>query len=188
MHEIEPHFAWEHLYNASKDLRSPFYGNVYSEFEYTHQIYNYYIHPQWDDMGSPTLYLKILFADYDESYAIIEFIGEWNDAINNDIMILKRDIIDILIQEGIKHFILVGENVLNFHGSEDDYYEEWFEDIEEGWIVFLGLRVHVADEMRRFGIDYFINYGGNLEELDWRNFKPHQLFSKVNKLINKRLS
>ncbi len=46
-------------------------------------------------MGSETLYLKILFVDYDERYAIIELIGEWNDAINNDIMLLKRDIVAI---------------------------------------------------------------------------------------------
>ena len=46
---------------------------------------------QWDDFGSSTLYIKILFADYDGGFAIIELIGEWNDAINNDIMLLKRD-------------------------------------------------------------------------------------------------
>ncbi len=36
------------------------------------------------------MYLKVLMADYDEHYAIIELIGEWNDAIENDIMELKR--------------------------------------------------------------------------------------------------
>ena len=30
--------------------------------------------------------MKVLMADYDEKYAIIELIGEWNDAIENDIM------------------------------------------------------------------------------------------------------
>ncbi len=28
-------------------------------------------------------------ADYQEQYMIIELIGEWNDAIENDIMSLK---------------------------------------------------------------------------------------------------
>jgi len=27
-------------------------------------------------------------------------------------------------------FILIGENVLNFHSSDDCYYEEWFQDVE----------------------------------------------------------
>ena len=39
------------------------------------------IHPQWDDIGSETLYAKILCAHYPNQYAIIELIGEWNDCI-----------------------------------------------------------------------------------------------------------
>ena len=96
MHSIEPFYNWQHLYIASEDEESPFFGAEYSEFTFSNTVYNYYIHPQWDDMGSETLYLKILFVDYDEHYAVIELIGEWNDAINNDIMLLKRDIIDEL--------------------------------------------------------------------------------------------
>ena len=38
--------------------------------------------------------LKVIYADYELGYAIIEMIGEWNDAIENDIMTLKRDVID----------------------------------------------------------------------------------------------
>ena len=34
--------------------------------------------------------------------------GEWNDAIENDIMLLKRDFIDLMIEEGITKFILIG--------------------------------------------------------------------------------
>src|SRR5687768_14996387 len=81
MHDIEPYFQWIDEYIASEDNRSPLYGRVYDEFFYTNTIYNYYIHPQWDEFGSPTLYLKILFVDYDLHYAIIELIGEWNDCI-----------------------------------------------------------------------------------------------------------
>jgi len=43
-------------------------------------------------------------------------------------MHLKRNVIDVLVGERINKFILIGENVLNFHGSDDSYYEEWFED------------------------------------------------------------
>ena len=135
MQDIEPYYAWRTLYCAEEDPDSPFFGREYSEFNYTNTIYNYYLHPQWDEFGSSTLYLKILYADYDKSFAIIELIGEWNDCINNDIMFLKRDIIETLIEQGIQKYILIGENVLNFHGSDDCYYEEWFQEIEDGWIV-----------------------------------------------------
>ena len=107
MHSIEPYYHWRNLYISSEDEYSTFYGREYSEFEFENKIYNYYIHPQWDYIGSKTLYLKILFNDYDEGYSIIELIGEWNDTIENDIMILKRDVIDPLIQMDIKKFILI---------------------------------------------------------------------------------
>ena len=106
MHEIEPFFNWRHLYIADEDPQSPFFGREYSEFHYSQTIYNFYIHPQWDDIGSSTLYIKVLFTDYEMGYTIIEMIGEWNDAIENDIMTLKRDIIDIMIKQGINKYIL----------------------------------------------------------------------------------
>ena len=72
-------------YVASDDLKSPFFNRVYNEFAYHLKVYDHYIHPQWDEFGSQTLYTKILFTDYDEGYAILEFIGEWNDCLFNDI-------------------------------------------------------------------------------------------------------
>ena len=110
MQDIEPYYRWRDLYTAEDDELSPFYGREYSEFEYSNTIYNYFIHPQWDDFGSNTLYLKVIYADYNQQFAIIEFIGEWNDAIENDIMTLKRDIIEPMIESGINKFILIGEN------------------------------------------------------------------------------
>jgi hypothetical protein len=189
MHGIEPFYNWRHLYIASEDNQSPFYNKEYSEFEYTNTIYNFYIHPQWDDIGSETIYIKILFVDYEESYAIIELIGEWNDAINNDIMFLKRDIVDVLNNYGINKYILIGENVLNFHTSDDSYYEEWFEDIgDNGWIVLINFRDHVLKEFKQAHLDYFFIYGGELDEINWRTFSPGKLFGNVSKIINKRLS
>ena len=137
MQHIEPYYKWRDYYVAAEDKKSPFYKREYSEFYYTNTIYNYYIHPQWDDFGSPTLYLKILFVDYDQQFAIIEFLGEWNDCIENDIMTLKRDVIDQLLRAGIIKFILIGENILNFHADDECYYEEWYENVtdEEGWIA-----------------------------------------------------
>lgn len=173
---------------AEQDELSPFYGREYSEFEYSNTIYNYYIHPQWDDFGSNTLYLKILFADYDRQFAVIELIGEWNDCINNDIMTLKRDLIDEMIGKGINKFILIGENVLNFHASDDCYYQEWFDDVEDGWIVALNFRDHVMSEFSRSNIDYYILFGGELNDFPWRTYNPVQLMTHLENVMSKRLA
>ncbi|MCW3086039.1 MAG: hypothetical protein JWP12_3405 [Bacteroidetes bacterium] len=188
MQDLEPFYNWRHLYIASEDERSPFYERGYSEFEYTNSIYNYAIHPQWDDIDSPTLYIKILFVDYDLGFAIIELIGEWNDCINNDIMTLKRDIIEKIMEYGVNKFILIGENVLNFHYSDDCYYEEWFEEVEDGWIAFLNFRDHVLKEFNQANIDYYIVSGGKLNDVAWRTSTPLQLFEKVDAYVQKRLT
>ncbi len=188
MHEIEPYYRWRDDYIASEDNRSPFFETQYSEFEFDKQIYNYLIHPQWDFFGSQTLYMKVLFVDYEHGYSIIEFMGEWNDALHNDIMLLKREILELMIDEGINKFILIGENVLNFHSSDDCYYEEWFQDIEDGWIAGVNFREHVINEFKRNNIDYFINFGGVLDDIAWRNLKPIQVFRKVEEQLTKRLT
>lgn len=188
MHEIEPYYRWRDEYIAAEDERSPFYETQYSEFVFDKQIYNYLIHPQWDFFGSQTLYLKVLYADYEQGYAIIEFIGEWNDALHNDIMTLKREILELMMAQGISKFILIGENILNFHSSDDCYYEEWFQDVEDGWIAGINFREHVIDEFRRSNIDYYINFGGALNNLAWRNLKPLQVYLNIESQLTKRLS
>ncbi|MFT5778033.1 MAG: hypothetical protein ACI837_000981 [Crocinitomicaceae bacterium] len=187
MHLIEPYYRWRSLYIASEDDASPFFGREYSEFEFQDHIYNYYIHPQWDPIGSPTLYVKIIYVDYDTGYAVIELLGEWNDAIENDVMTLKRDLIDEMLPLGIDKYMLIGENVLNFHSSDDCYYEEWFEDVEDGWIAFINFHDHVKEEIQQVGIDHYVVMGGEMEELEWRSYLPNQLFDKVNGIITKRL-
>ena len=188
MQDIEPFYQWREWYVASEDERSPFYGVVYSEFEFSNTVYNYYIHPQWDDFGSNTLYVKVLFVDYERQFAILEFIGEWNDALYNDIMFLKRKIVEDMESQGIKKFILIGENVLNFHGSDDSYYEEWFDDIEDGWIAAINFRDHVMREMERFNLDSYFVTGGELDDFSWRMTNPVDLFAKVEKIISRRLN
>lgn len=188
MHDLEPFYRWRDLYIASEDERSPFYEREYSEFEFTHQIYDHLIHPQWDDFGSNTLYLKVLYADYLEGFAIIELIGEWNDAINNDIMFLKRDIIEQMVENGLQKFILIGENVLNFHCSDDSYYEDWYNDLDEGWICFINFRPHVLEEVRAGNLDYYINFGGELDDFPWRRFAPIQVYQKIEALLARRLN
>lgn len=184
MHDIEPYYQWRDYYIASNDRFSPFYGRRYSEFAYTNSIYNYYIHPQWDFFGSSTLYCKILFADYEKQFAVIELIGEWNDAVHNDIMELKRGLIDPLIKRGIVKFILIGENVLNFHVSDDLYYEEWYEDIKEegGWIMAFNFREHIIAEMRKVKLHYYLTLGEDLTDFLWRKFKPVDLLEVAENL------
>ena len=186
MHEIEPFYNWRYLYTAETDPRSPFFGLTYIEFEFSQTVYNYYIHPQWDEFGSRTLYMKILFADYEQQYVIIELIGEWNDAIENDIMMLKRDVVDDLYAAGITKFILIAENVLNFHSGDKDYYTEWFEEVtdKEGWIVALDMPVATQYDFKKKKLNYYIEL---MEIPNWRVFKPEHLFAKINDEINKRL-
>ncbi|UTW61087.1 hypothetical protein KFE98_13810 [bacterium SCSIO 12741] len=187
MHNLEPYYNWRSYYTAEEDERSPFYGKEYSEFFFTDRIYDHVIHPQWDNMGSTTLFMKILYADYDKGFCILELMGEWNDTLYNDIMTLKRNIIDHMVYEGINKFILIGENVLNFHSSDDCYYEEWYEDLEDGWIAMLNFREHVQEEFARENIDQYFLMGGSLNDMAWRTRLPLTVFNLVDQLVMKRI-
>ena len=188
MHTIEPYFSWRNYYIASEDSLSPFFEREYSEFEFPNAVYNYVIHPQWDEFGSNTLYMKLLYVGYNKKFAVIELIGEWNDCLYNDIMFLKRNVIEILSENGINKFILIGENIMNFHASDDSYYEEWFEDIEDGWIAGINFLPHVKDEFINESLDLYIAFGGDLDDMHWRTYSPDKLFEKVNTLVSRRLN
>lgn len=185
MHDIEPHFGWREKYRAEDDELSPFNGREYSEFGFTNRVYNYLLHPQWDEFGAETLYLKQLFTDYEEGYVIIEMIGEWNDAVHNDVMHLKREFIDQLIGNGIYRFIIILEGVLNFHGDDTDYYEEWNEEIadEGGWVALLNCHSHVMDELRDTRLDNYLNFGEQFNSLAWRPQKPERIYEVVEGLL-----
>lgn len=187
MHEIEPFYNWEKYYVAAKDRKSPFYGRDYNTNQYEHDIYGYYIHPLWDEIDSETLYVKILFADYKKKFAVIELFGEWNDTLHNDIMYFKRNVIDHLLAQGVHQFILIAENILNFHGSDDEYYAEWFDEIEDGWIAIVGSRDHTEREWKRYRLDYYLNFGGTLHLENWRTLQPQPFYELVKSLIVRRL-
>lgn len=186
MHDIEPFYNWQRYYEGYKDPKNPFFeketGSVY-----TNTVYGYYIDPNWDEIGSETLYLKILMINYQKKYAVIELFGEWNDTLHNDIMYFKRYVIDHLIKNGIKYFILLGDNIFQFHGGETDYYEEWFEDVEDGWIAAVNLRTFIMEEFTKYRLDYYLNYGGTLQMENWRTLKPDLFFELIEKLIQRRL-
>ncbi len=188
MHELEPHWGWRQFYTAENDEYSPFYGKEYSEFEFSDHIYDHYIHPQWDYIGSETLFVKLIYADYDEHFAVLEMLGEWNDCLHNDIMHFKRNVVDRLLKFGIERYIIIGENVLNFHASDDSYYEEWFDDLEEtGWLAFVNFAPHVMREFSDFDIDQYFISGGDLQFDHWRTLEPPVFYHKIHGLVQKRL-
>lgn len=185
MYDIEPHYRWREEYAVEEDASSPFFGETYGQ---PRQVYNYLLNPHWDDFEAETLYLKILFADYDEGYAIIEFIGEWNDTLHNDIAVLKRNVLELMLDRGISRYILILENVLNFHGSDELYYEEWAEECQDafngGWIVALNTFDHVADEMHSTRLDNYVHFGGHFNDFNWRQLQPAGVLKGVEMLLN----
>ena len=186
MQDIEPFYNWRHFYVAEEDPQSPFYGNEYSEFSYTNTLYNYYIHPQWDHFGSKTLYMKILFVDYDTGYIIIELIGEWNDAIENDIMTLRRNITDQLFDQGITKYIFITENVFQFHSSDESYYEDWMERLSEtnGWVIYIGWPKQNRQELLTAKIHHYVH---TVDLPQWRTFKPELVFNTLDNHMNRLL-
>lgn len=191
MHTLTPYERWNAFYNSSYDELSPFAGKEYNYDVYSDNIYGYYIDPAWDYIGSETLYIKLLFVEYDLGFAVIELIGEWNDAINNDIMHLKRNILEHMMYCGINKFVLIGENVMNFHGSDDCYYEEWFEEVEDaqqGWIAAVNFQDFVIVEMSKYNVDSYVNMGGSLQIEKWRTLHPLKFYELVSSLIQRRLS
>lgn len=187
MHELEPFYNWEKYYNPYKDIHSPFFGRKPLN-SYENTIYGYYIHPDWDEIGSETLYVKLLFVDYEHRFAIIELFGEWNDALHNDIMYLKRVVVDKLNKQEVNQYILICENIFNFHVSDDCYYEEWFEDVEDGWIAAINARNFVEAEWTKYHLDWYLNFGGTLQIPQWRTLKPIIFYEIVKQQILKRLT
>jgi hypothetical protein len=102
-------------------------------------------------------------------------------------MQLKTQLINPLIKAGIEKFILIGENIFNFHGSDDCYYEEWYDDVEEGWIVALNFRDFVLKEMSNYQIDSYFNFAGRLDSIPWRTYKPELFCQIIDSEIAKRL-
>ncbi len=182
MHNIEPFYNWQHLYNSEEDELSPYFGEQHSEFQFTKTVYNYYVHPQWDGFGSENLYIKVLFIDYEDAYCILEFIGEWNDAFENDSALLKRNLIDVFIKQGIYKYICITENVLQYHNGDVDYYEEWFDDIKDegGFITWLNLPEQSQYDFVRSSIKQYVI----LKEIDnWRTLTPQLLLEKVEQTL-----
>lgn len=187
MHNLEPFFLWRNYYRAEGDPKSPFHNKIYNELGYDHHIYDFLIHPQWDSIGSETLFVKILYVNYEDSFCFIELIGEWNDCLNSDIMMLKHEIIDLLIQEGVNQFVLIGSNVLNFHPLDhQDYYQEWQQELEGGFIAALDFQNQVLDEMLLNQLDHFISFVDEPDLMQWKKLNPEQCFQKVKRSVKNK--
>lgn len=186
MHDIEPFWKWRDQYIASEDARSPFRGRKYSELYFTKKIYNFLIHPQWDAFGSSTLYLKVIFVDYGEKTALIELFGEWNDTLHNDIATLKRKFLEPMMDSGVSKFVFFCENLLQFHAGDSDYYEEWAEELrdERGWAVLVNVNQHVEEEMHAGKLHFYLNFGENFNQINWRTQKPGMIVEAIGALLD----
>jgi len=83
--------------------------------------------------------------------------------------------------------VMIGDNILDFHADTDDYYAEWFDNLEDGWIVALNFRDHVRKEFETANIDHFFAFGGQFDEFAWRKLSPDLLFSLLDDQMIKRL-
>mgnify|MGYP006267077413 CR=1 FL=1 len=187
LRDIEPFYGWLRLYSHDQDKRSPFHEVEHNQFYYDRSINHIPAHPLWDDFGSESLLLKILYADYQEGYAIIELFGEWNDLFDNDFKLLAENCLTYLIDEGINKFILICENVFHIYPETDDYYQALHEELEDGWLCAMRLRGHVREEMESYGIADYFYMSPLLDDVSWRKLKPIQLYQLVQTRMPKLL-
>jgi hypothetical protein len=52
----------------------------------------------------------------------------------------------------------------------------------------LNFRSHIVDEFRRERIDYYLNFGGELDEVAWRTLGPRPLFALIDGVLSRRLN
>lgn len=99
-------------------------------------------------------------------------------------MYLYRNIIEEMIGEGINHFILIGENVHAFHADDSSYYEEWMDQMENGWIVGMNFLEHNMQEIQQANLDRYVIFDDAINIINWRTFAPNKLFQEIDDIIN----
>jgi len=101
-------------------------------------------------------------------------------------MTLRRDVTDILFADGISKFIFIAENVLNFHSSDDSYYEEWREQLEDsgGWVVILDMPPQSQYDFKQARLTNYIEL---LDFPQWRTLKPEIIFQQIDNLMIRRI-
>lgn len=189
LHHIEPFYGWLNIYSHETDERSPFHEVEHNLFQYDRSVNRIPAHPLWDDIGSESLLVKILYADYQLGYAIIELFGEWNDLFDNDFKLLAENCLTYLIDHGIRRFIMVCENVFHVYPDSDDYYQAMYEELDDdGWMCILRAREEVWEEMNEYQVAHYFYQSPLLDELPWRKLKPYQLFHLVETRMQQVLS
>jgi hypothetical protein len=75
---------------------------------------------------------------------------------------------------------------LNFHSSDDSYYEEWKEQLEDehGWVTVLNMPDQSKYDFKKARLTNYIE----LNELpQWRTIKPEVVFQLIDHEMLKRL-
>ncbi len=93
---------------------------------------------------------------------------------------------DDLFANGIRKFILIVESVLNFHSSDDSYYEDWYEDVKDdgGWIAILNMPTQSEYDFKKARLQRYIYL---TEMLQWRTYLPEHLLSIVEDEMSRRI-
>ena len=75
---------------------------------------------------------------------------------------------------------------MNFHSSDKEYYQEWYEELsdENGWAVILNMPAATQHDFKKKKLQYYIEL---MELIDWRVYKPYHLFKKIDEELTKRL-
>ena len=60
--------------------------------------------------------------------------------------------------------------------------------MEDGWIAACNFRDFVQVEWTKYKLDYYINFGGTLEVINWRTLQPLVLYEVVKRLMTRRLN
>jgi hypothetical protein len=58
----------------------------------------------------------------------------------------------------INRYIFIGDNIFNFHDSDDCIYQEWIDEVEDNWFVFVTLEESHAKERRKYIVFNFFLY------------------------------
>jgi hypothetical protein len=76
---------------------------------------------------------------------------------------------------------------LNFHSSDDSYYEDWKEQLEDdnGWVAILNMPQQSQYDFKKYRITNYINF---YEMYEWRTYKPELIFQQIDNYILRQLS